>query len=85
MSGDPQACWFGPYPFPTHPWPGQPLSPFWIAPVAPTYQPTIAPTSVDLPAFPPVALQPPALSDADVDRIARRVVELLQSKNGGGA
>lgn len=61
-----------PYPFPTHPSPFQPPAwhpdAVWIAPVngygwQPPYQPTD---------------HAPPLSDSDVDRIARRIVELLR-------
>lgn len=67
----PTACMVDwPYPYPTHPWPYQP----------PGWQPTpVLPYPYAAPTTTTITLTPaPALSDADVDRIARRVVELLR-------
>lgn len=63
-----------PCPYPTHPSPFQ--SPGWQPPMLPHY---VSPTSTE-----PLMIAP-SLSDADVDRIARRVVELLAARGTGTA
>lgn len=67
----PTACMVDwPYLYPTHPWPFQP--PGWHPAPAPP-QHYVAPSTVC-----PLPIAAPTLSDADVERIARRVVELLR-------
>lgn len=55
-----QSCIVEPWPWPTHSWPVYPSAPTFVPAPSPTYHYHFT--------------QP--LSDADVDRIARRVVEL---------
>lgn len=63
--GDPQACLVDV--------PGMSPFPQWPSPIV---QPQFVPVVM----APPVIVQPTSLSDADVDRIARRVVELLRQE-----